>query len=199
MRRPFTGSCHCKAIRFIVYLTVPAPIPKVDLSNVGPGHQRMYRCNCTLCHKAGMMHVRLPTPAEDFLLLSPLDPLNELGDYQCSFGKIHFLFCKTCGVRCFSFDGEGVVDEVDGPDGEKIKGWHAVQGSREGHGEGTMYLSVNAHAIDAGQEGLDMKEWTEHKKIWYLDLLRDSDGATPNFQTTSRGRMLLVGETCKCD
>jgi len=40
----------------------------------------------------------------------------------------------------------------------------------EGWKEGeTGYLSVNAATLDAGQEGLDMREWTEKGWITYLD------------------------------
>jgi hypothetical protein len=134
------------------------------------------------------MHIRLASPADDFHLLSPLDPLAELGDYTWSHGFIHFLFCKTCGVRCFSFAGEGEVEEVEGPDGEKRKVWHPKRGSKEGRGQGNMYLSVNAHAIDADQEGFDMREWTEQKLLWYLDTLHhDTDMAAPSVERPQPG------------
>jgi hypothetical protein len=91
------------------------------------GKQRIYRCNCTSCHKAGLLHVRVPSPPDDFLLLSPLDPLGEmtsqaksdnsanisLSDYTCFDKQLHFLFCPECGGRCMTFAGPSERIEVD--------------------------------------------------------------------------------------
>jgi hypothetical protein len=185
-RRSYTGSCHCGAIKYILFLTLPAP-PSTTSSG-SPPHQRFYRCNCTTCHKAGFFHIRTPNAPSDFFLLSPLDPLNALGDYTCFDRALHWLFCTTCGVRCFTFMGQGEVDEVDLAEkgvplgiqegipgyekGKKVKVWHAkgkedekwVDKRRAGE-----YLSVNAYTLDAGQEGLDLREWTEKKWVAYLD------------------------------
>ncbi|KAL2212771.1 hypothetical protein CC79DRAFT_452853 [Sarocladium strictum] len=185
-RRAYKGSCHCKATRFIIYLTLPAPTPAPDMSNVGPGNLRFYRCNCTFCHKAAVMHIRLPSPSSDFQLLSPLDPMNELGDYQCGIKNCHFLFCKTCGVRCFSFSGEGETEDVEGEDGEMRRVWHVKKGSVETHGEKAMYLSVNAHAVDA-EQGFDMRALTEGKKLWYLDSLHHEDMRPPTMEKPQVG------------
>lgn len=133
------------------------------------------------------MHIRVPAPVEDFRLLSPLDPLTELGDYTCNEGRIHFMFCKTCGVRCFSFRGEGEVEEVEGPDGEKVTAWHPKTGSQQGYGPGKMYLSVNGHAIDAGQEGFDLREWAEKKWMLYMNLLDDSNKNGPTAEPPAGG------------
>lgn len=69
------------------------------------------------------------------------------------------------------------MEEVDGENGGKRKVWHPRKDRVEGPDEGSLYLSVNAHAIDAGQEGFDMREWTEKKWLWYLDFLDDSSRA----------------------
>jgi len=37
----------------------------------------------------------------------------------------------------------------------------------------TRYLSVNAQTLDAGQEGLELREWTEKKWVMYLNCLAD--------------------------
>jgi hypothetical protein len=37
-------------------------------------------------------------------------------------------------------------------------------------GGGKSYLSVNAHTLEPGQEGLDLREWTEKGWIAYLDM-----------------------------
>jgi hypothetical protein len=187
LRRPFTGSCHCGQTRYIVYLTLPhdPPQPNNRRDSNGQIRQLIYRCNCTICQKTGLLHIRLPSPPDDFLLLSPLDPLRELGDYQCFEKQLHFLFCRTCGVRCFSFMGEGelvereVKDPVSGEVGVK-KVWSPKQGWRE---DMTRYMSVNAQTLDAGQEGLDLREWTEKKWVMYLDCLTEGDDDVSSFDT----------------
>ena len=54
-RVPFTGSCHCKTIRYIVYVRIidPSKLPtdtKVDAFSYSSitGGQSQYRCNCTV-------------------------------------------------------------------------------------------------------------------------------------------------------
>ncbi|GAB1317675.1 Centromere protein V [Madurella fahalii] len=182
-RRPYTGSCHCGIIKYIVYLTLPhVPPEPMDLRDKdGRRRQVFYRCNCTTCQKAGFLHMRLPSPPDDFLLLSPLDPLRELSDYQCFERRLHWLFCRTCGVRCFTFAGEGevlekVVPETQAatvPAGEKVAVWSPKRGWVE---EEARYLSVNAYTLDAGQEGVDLREWTEKKWVLYLECLAEGDG-----------------------
>jgi hypothetical protein len=152
---------------------------------------RVRRCNCTACHKFGFLQLLLPHASADFMLLAPLD-LEELSDYRCFSGDIKWLFCKTCGVRCFSLFGEGEVVEREVPEvripgrmeegkeiAEKIIGgqtkrvWVPKEG-REESGSRTI-LSVNAHTLEAKQEGLDLREWHENGVICYLDTL-DEEG-----------------------
>lgn len=118
-------------------------------------------------------HVRLSDSPNDFLLLSPLDPITELKDYTCIDHILHWYFCPTCAVRCFSFSGQREVAEVD-IEGlgirkvwkPKLEGWiEPVTGS----------LSVNAATLDPDQEGLDLREWTEKGWIAYLDM-RSEEG-----------------------
>lgn len=178
-RRPYTGSCHCGAIKYIAYLTLPHTPTTERVNPDGTRPQRIYRCNCTTCQKAGIMHIRLPSASNDFLLLSPLDPMRELGDYQCFNKKIHFLFCRTCAVRCFSFMGEGeLVEREVGNPPEKKTVWSPKQGWVE---DMQKYMSVNAYTLDAGQEGLDLREWTEKKWIMYHDYLTE---AKPGYDTS---------------
>lgn len=109
----------------------------------------------------------MSTP-DDFLLLSPTDPFKDLSDYKCFEEQIHWFFCGKCGVRCFNLTGEGEVRDVE-IEGEGMKKvWTA---KREGwvEGEGS-YLSVNAATLEADQEGLDLREWTEKGWIAYLDI-----------------------------
>lgn len=107
-----------------------------------------------------------------------------LKDYRC-FDKIFgWYFCSHCGVRCFGFAGEGEIKTVNigalgvkGRSGDILEGTKEVWSpKKEGWIEGKqadtgvhMYLSVNATSLDAGQEGLDLREWTEKGWINYLD------------------------------
>ncbi|KAF6801065.1 hypothetical protein CSOJ01_12016 [Colletotrichum sojae] len=179
-RRPYRGSCHCGETQYIVFLTLPhtVPPPRPLGSERAPRSQQdFYRCNCTTCHKAGFFHLRLQSSPDDFLLLRPLDPYKELGDYTVHSGDLHFLFCKTCGMRCLILMGEGEVEEVDlgalGVDSEPGKKTRAWRPRKEGWVEGKKfgsYLSVNGYSIDAGQ-GFDLREVTERKWVAYLDWL----------------------------
>lgn len=38
---------------------------------------------------------------------------------------------------------------------------------------GTGYLSINAASLDPGQEGCDLREWTEKEWVVYLDCLEE--------------------------
>lgn len=181
-RTPYTGSCHCGAIRYILYLSLPhirseeMPSPR--------GVQHIYRCNCSLCHKMGHMHVRPASPTHDFLLLSPLDPFAALGDYVTGAGNLHFLYCKVCAVRCFIFTGDGELVDVDLSEigvsvpgkGGKVTAWRPKLGG--GHPKMGHYLSVNAHSIDAGQR-FDMRELSEKNNVMYCDCYSSEELEAP--------------------
>lgn len=125
--------------------------------------------------------MRVPWAPEDFFLLSPSDPLVELGNYQCFDKVLNWLFCKTCGVRTIIFSGEGEQAEVDlselgvkGKNGESLGKTTVWRPKSEAWGECRglgSYLSVNGFTVDAGQEGFDLRELTEKKAIEYLDCL----------------------------
>lgn len=179
-RRPFNGSCHCGSFKYIVYLTVPhTPLAASENAPV----DRIYKCNCTICHKTAILHLRPPVPARDFVLLAPTDPFRSLGDYMCNGKRLHSFFCRNCGVRCFVFMGEGeVVDMTAAELGltgqDKLAVWKATGSAAEANGP-ACYLSVNAHTIEAGQEGFDMIEWVDKKSIMYYDFLQDPDRRGP--------------------
>lgn len=80
MRKTYTGSCHCQAIRFEVDL---------DLS------KGSVRCNCRICRKTRNWNTRV-SPSE-FRLLTPDAPLTDYGPGPWS----HWTFCPVCGVRPF--------------------------------------------------------------------------------------------------
>ncbi|KAI9150350.1 hypothetical protein HJFPF1_10114 [Paramyrothecium foliicola] len=196
-RRPLKGSCHCGAIRYLVFLTLPHQAPQsMDKWKSG---QSIYRCNCSVCHKIGFYHVRVNFSPDDFLLLSPLDPLQQLGDYMCG-DYLHFLYCKTCATRCFIFMGQGEIVDVDmvgiggGGSGTQlcpattVKAWRP---KKEGWVEGKVnhgcYLSINGFTIDPGQEGFDLRELTEEKRVVYIDYLHGEDRGLPRFDRPHDG------------
>ena len=179
--RPYKGSCHCGATKYILFLNLPhAPDP----TNPGP-RQFFARCNCTFCHKLALLHIRVPSPSDDFLLISPSDPFTELGDYISSKNNVHWFFCKTCGGRCFTFLGVGEHEEVDlgtlGVAGERTgkttKVWKVKK--EEPPVAGIRYLSINANSVDAGQDGFDLREWMEKGWLKYVENLNVHGDARP--------------------
>lgn len=183
-RRPFTASCHCGATRFVVFLTLPHAVPADPLS----GAQDFYKCNCTVCQKSGIFHVRLDSSPDDLLILSPLDPYSDMGDYRSGDKALHGLFCKTCAVRCFIVQGEGETVDVDLGEvgvaghepGRPVKAWKLKKdGWKEGREHG-CYLSINAYTVDAKQDGFDLADLTDDKAVGYYDFLRlGEDGMGP--------------------
>jgi hypothetical protein len=79
--RTHTGGCHCGRVRFQV---------------IAPAHIDVSECNCSICNKAGFLH--LIVPAERFKLLSGDDALTT---YTFNTGVAKHLFCSICGVKSF--------------------------------------------------------------------------------------------------
>ena len=75
------GGCHCGRVRFEV--TAPAKIEVTE-------------CNCSICTKAGYLH--LIVPANRFKLLSGADVLRT---YTFNTHTAKHLFCSVCGVKPF--------------------------------------------------------------------------------------------------
>jgi len=208
--RLYKGSCHCGNIRYEIKLrfprfTIDSANPPVELAKRQPHPDakeppppllRIYRCNCSICHKAGILHLRLATPARDLVILSPSD-LGAVEDYTCNKGTHHWYFCKTCGVRCFTIAGPSEFEKV----ALDLDAWRANEpaadnatavddaaavvaedGSKKltevlrpaaSFIEATRkyYLSINATSVEPNQEGFDLREWTEKNWIGYVEWL----------------------------
>jgi len=77
----YLGSCHCKAVTFAV--EAPADL-EVDY------------CNCSICSKAGFLH--LIFPLSKFTLLSGKESLTT---YTFNTGVAKHTYCKVCGMKPF--------------------------------------------------------------------------------------------------
>jgi len=77
----FTGSCHCKAVQFEI--ECPDEIEVED-------------CNCSICSKAGFLHLILPL--RNFKLIKDEDALTT---YTFNSGVAKHTFCKVCGIKSF--------------------------------------------------------------------------------------------------
>lgn len=193
-RMPLTGSCHCASFRYIVFLTLPHPAHTPALPPPSHSAQRFYRCNCTLCHKLGHFHIRPGSPVDDFIILSPENPITQLSDYQHGQKTLHFYSCKTCGVHCFIFAGELVLHDVEGEGlsdvpREMLAGQKEVWRPKRGGGHPRMghYLSVNGHTVDAKQDAFDMRVLTESESVMYCDCFSDeADEAPPQYGRPQR-------------
>jgi hypothetical protein len=165
VRRAFHGSCHCGHVKYIAYITLPTDY--INPSQPPADRSRIYKCNCTTCKKMGIFHLRPIDPPKDFQILSPLNPTTGgLSEYKCFDKNTSWYFCGTCGVRCFGFKGEGEVRTED-VGGEKKEVWGFIADKWDKSKK--CYLSVNAVTLEPGQEGLDLREWTEKGWVAYFD------------------------------
>jgi len=80
MPKAMDGGCHCGRVRFRV---------AADLD-------RVTYCNCSMCSKAGYLH--LTVTKSQFKLLSGADVLTT---YQFNTGTAKHLFCSVCGIKSF--------------------------------------------------------------------------------------------------
>src|SRR2546423_14887653 len=76
-----SGGCHCGRVRFEV---------------IAPKQLTVSECNCSICSKAGYLH--LVVPADRFKRLSGSDALNT---YTFNTQTAKHLFCTVCGIKSF--------------------------------------------------------------------------------------------------
>ena len=77
----YKGSCHCGAVAFAV--DAPSPL-------------RVQDCNCSICTKAGFLH--LIVPLSRFRITAGEETLTT---YTFNTGVAKHTFCHTCGVKPF--------------------------------------------------------------------------------------------------
>ena len=77
----FSGSCHCGAIAFEVE---------------APERFTALRCNCSICTKAGFLHLILPRSR--FRLLRGDEAIST---YTFNTGVAKHTFCRHCGMKPF--------------------------------------------------------------------------------------------------
>ena len=75
------GGCHCGSVQFEI--EAPADI-------------QASRCNCSICHMSGFLH--LFVSRKNFLLLQGED---EITTYTFNSGVAQHHFCKHCGIKSF--------------------------------------------------------------------------------------------------
>lgn len=75
------GGCHCGRVRF---------------EALAPARVLVSDCNCSMCSKAGYLHLLLR--AEHFKLLCGQDVLTT---YTFNTGTARHLFCSVCGIKSF--------------------------------------------------------------------------------------------------
>lgn len=75
------GGCHCGRVRF---------------EALAPARVQVSDCNCSMCSKAGYLHLLLR--AEHFKLLCGQDVLTA---YTFNTATARHLFCSVCGIKSF--------------------------------------------------------------------------------------------------
>lgn len=175
--KAYPGSCHCGAVQYQVRLSFP-PVHDRQAKSI-----RLYKCNCTTCHKMGFFHCRPIDPSEDFILTSPTNP-DKLGDYRAFSKTQGWYYCKSCGVRVFGIAakweqadvgvGKWAGSKAAGDDDtlQSVLRTKATTRTRVVDGKEVTqddhYLSVNAVTLESSDE-IDLRMWHEKGWVMYVD------------------------------
>ncbi|CAI6229676.1 unnamed protein product [Periconia digitata] len=182
----YDGGCHCGKVRYKVRLDIP---PSSNPDYLGRG-TRIYKCNCTTCHKLGMFHARPGDPANDFIVLSPSSPTENLGVYNAFGGSNNWYFCRNCGAQLFGVGAKWVSEELDvgkwagdvNGDGKTQTVWKtSALNILDPTGKPAHYVSVNSITV----EGVDLIDWHDKGYIAYLN---GRNRETENMRETVRFR-----------
>jgi hypothetical protein len=92
--KTYTGTCHCKVVKFVVDL---------DLT------QSTFRCNCSICRR-NRFWAAVARP-DGFRLLAGE---GELTEYLFNTRKNQHFFCKHCGVRPFGVGNDTPIGKMYG-------------------------------------------------------------------------------------
>lgn len=87
----YLGSCHCKAVRFVV---------DADID-----HVRV--CDCSICSMRGGLMFRVPDHA-----LQISTPLEQLNAYRWGTRTAVDYFCRTCGILPFRRPSQPTPEEL---------------------------------------------------------------------------------------
>lgn len=82
MKRMYTGSCHCGAVRF-----------KFASEPIAAG----CRCNCSICTRKSAVMSSHYIPPDDFVL----EPTKTLAIYRFGDKMVNHYFCTQCGIYPF--------------------------------------------------------------------------------------------------
>ena len=77
----YLGGCHCGAVRFELELAEKITV---------------YECNCSICRKAGYVHLIVPRSK-----LRILQGEDSISIYTFNTGVAKHTFCKICGIKPF--------------------------------------------------------------------------------------------------
>ncbi len=75
------GGCHCGQVRFSIEI---------------PDKITVHRCNCSICRKAGYLHLIV-----DKDRFSLLEGEGSMSEYHFHTGVARHLFCAKCGIKSF--------------------------------------------------------------------------------------------------
>ena len=97
MKKIYSGSCHCGALRFRASLDLAPPPERSPPHRPGVWWTTSFRCNCSYCTK--MRYWKGFVPAAEFEWVTGREYATQ---YQFGPREIDHYFCKTCGAQTFA-------------------------------------------------------------------------------------------------